>query len=422
MRAGFAQVDITPAPGEEMTGYGYYLNRRAKGTMDPLMARALAIEEGGAAAVIVQLDLLALPRGLVAAVRDQAAARHGLAPEALLLHCTHTHTGPATMPLYGCGMPSEGYPRELRRKLVDVVGAALANRAAVTHARRFETDFPEGFAHNRVGGSALDTHVRGLRIDVDGARPIVVVSYACHPVTLGVGWEYSADYCGALVREFNAYGVRALYLNGCCGDVNPLSNAVAWGSGTRETLLIYGRDLAAAARRGMQQVVPWQTGPVRCSSRMVPLQPAPTSEQALASELEQLQQHLEGTPDDHVARVDVRWHELQLELHRSGRLGEEMAAEVQAISCGDVVLVGLSGEVFTALGQTIRAAAPGHLSLIAATSNGVRGYIATREDVEGGGYASSSAAKIYGMPLPAPGAGEKWAEDGCEVVEAVTQR
>ena len=47
MRAGYADVDITPPPGEELTGYGYYLNRRATGALDRLMARVVALDEGG---------------------------------------------------------------------------------------------------------------------------------------------------------------------------------------------------------------------------------------------------------------------------------------------------------------------------------------------------------------------------------------
>ena len=418
MRAGYANIDITPPPGQEMTGYGYYLDRRATGTLDRLMGRAVALEEGGSCAVVVQLDLLALSAAFVARVRSRAADLFGLPPEALMLHCTHTHTGPATMSLYGCGMPSEDFVFELEHKLVRLARAALDDLRPVASARKFQTDFPEGFAHNRVGGTDLDTHVRGVAVDVEGGRPILVLSYACHPVTLGRLDQYSADYCGALIREFNAYGIRALYLNGCSGDINPLSNTVNWGSGTRETLQIYGRDLAAAARRGLSASVPWTTGPIHCASSLIPLEAAPASLEQLQTGLEQVRKRLAESPEDGLSRVDERWHELQISYQTTGTLAREMSAEIQAIACGDVYFAGLSAEAFTRLGQIIRDSAPSHLGLIAATCNGVRGYIATREDVEGGGYASASAAKIYGMPLPAPGAGEKWAQEGAGVVAA----
>jgi len=91
---------------------------------------------------------------------------------------------------------------------------------------------------------------------------------------------------------------------------------------------------------------------------------------------------------------------------------------VQAIACGDVVFAGLSAETFTRLGWTLRDSLPNRHVLIAATSNGVLGYISTREDAEKKGYAAHHACKLYGMLVPEPGAGEKWAEQGKAVLKA----
>jgi hypothetical protein len=102
--------------------------------------------------------------------------------------------------------------------------------------------------------------------------------------------------------------------------------------------------------------------------------------------------------------------------HRNGTIGQPMAAEVQAIALGEVVFVALSGEVFTALGQAIRAAFPNLLLLIAATSNGLLGYISTRRDIETQGYAASTACKLYNMRVPVPGAGEQYAAQAVEAV------
>jgi hypothetical protein len=81
--------------------------------------------------------------------------------------------------------------------------------------------------------------------------------------------------------------------------------------------------------------------------------------------------------------------------------------------------VALSAETFTRLGQIIRRSAPAHHLLIGATSNGVLGYIGTREDAEAGGYASLGSARLYGMALPVAGAGEAWAGEAAQVVAQV---
>ena len=419
MLAGYADVDISPSPGEEMTGYGYFLNRRGTGVLDPLMGRVLALSDGQSKAVVVQLDLLGLPRDFVADVRREAEKSLGLPCECVMLHCTHTHSGPATMPLFGVGTPSEYYPRELRGKLLSAIGRALEDLRPVAAARRFSGDFPEGFAHNRVGGPDVDTHVRGLAIEVEGARPLMVISYACHPVTLGRNDEFSADYPGHLIGEFNAYGTRAVYLNGCCGDINPACNAYRFGSGKTETLRIYGRDLAAAVRKAARTAVPWEPGPLRACSRLLPLDMQMPDVCGMRTALSEHREALAGNPDDSRLRVEVMWHEKMIGLQEAGMLQDAMSAEIQAISCGDVVFVALSGETFTRLGQIIRDSASGKHLLIAATSNGLLGYIATPEDAVKQGYASFAAAKLYGMPLAAPEAGLRWATAGCDVVNQV---
>ena len=418
MRAGFAEADITPPPGEDMTGYGYYLNRRATGALDPLKVRTLALDDGDSRAAVVQLDLLGLPGDLVERVRARVQESCSIPPEALLLHCTHTHTGPTVAPLEGCGFASEYYPCTLARQVIEAVGAAADDLRPVTEARRLDVDFADGFAYNRVGGDEVDTRVRGVDLRVEGAAPIVVTAYACHPVTLGPLAEYSADYPGHFLRELNAYGMRALYLNGCCGDINPLTHAGRWGSGTVDTLRVYGRDLAAVVRAGLRQSVPLETGPLRCAARRVPLEHVRPEPDQLRSELADLRESLRQNPDDGPTRVDAAWHERMIELVDAGYLDDAMVAEVQAIACGDLVFAGLAGEVFTRLGAIVREGVDGHHVLMAATSNAVRGYIATPEDVEQNGYASVAAARIYGMALLTPQAGVKWAREGAEVVRS----
>ncbi len=422
MQAGYADIDITPQPGEELTGYGYFLDRRATGTLDPLLARALALSDEQCRAVIVQLDLLCLDKPFVMQVRNQAQERFALPPSHLLLHCTHTHSGPATRPLLGCGTPTPAFLSALREKLLGVIGEALDDLRPARGLYRFTRPFPDGFAYNRTGAGELDTNIRGLWIKFSGARPILVASYACHPVTLGVNRQYSADYPGAVIRQFNAYGVRMLYLNGCCGDVNPLSNAYKFGSGSPETLLIYGRDMARAIWQALREPQQWQPGPLGACSRMIPLQADMPSAQELRDRLRRLQPELQKAPDDGKLRVEVMWHQRMLELHERGSLAEAREAEVQAIACGDVVFVGLAAEAFTRLGGILRRNTPDHHLMIAATSNGVLGYIATREDIEGRGYASVDAARIYGMLPLQPTAGEAWAMEGGKVVTEAIYR
>jgi len=419
MDFGYADVDITPAPGEELTGYGYFLNRRATGTADPLFARALAMSDGESRAAVVQLDLLGLAKDFVEEIRAEAERRYGLQPDHLMLHCTHTHSGPAARVTFGCGRPSEHFLHDLKHKLLATVEAALKDLREAESMQFFEGDFTQGFAHNRVGGPGLDDRVRGVCMDVSGARPILLMTYACHPVTMGVNREYSADYPGAVIREFNAYGTRAMFLTDCCGDINPLINAYSHGRGTSETLMVYGRDLANAVKASLSDAMGWKPARLQAVSQMVPLQMNMPDADDLWESLAKLKAQFREEPGNGQLRVDVQWHEEMLMVHQKASLEQRMCAEIQAIACGDVVFVALAAETFTHLGQIIRQALPDHHVIIGATSNGVLGYIADERDVQAQGYASHGACKLYGMPLPAVGAGEKWAQQGAEMIQKI---
>lgn len=416
MQFGFAAVDMTPPPGEELTGYGYYLNRRATGAADPIMGRALALSDGETRAVVMQFDLLALHPQWVEAVRARVERALGLPGDCLMLHCTHTHSGPAARVTFGCGRPSEHFLHALGKHILALAQASLADLKPADEVDTFNVDFPEGFAHNRVGGADLDTRVRGLRIHVAGARPIVVANYSCHPVCMGANREYSADYPGALIRELNAYGTRALFLTAPCGDINPLANTVRVGPTAAETLGIYGRDLAACVRRATLESQPWQPGPLRVFSRPVSLRTTVPGPEELEASLAELAAKLDQDPDNGLLRVETEWSLKMLSDWRAGRMEEESRAEIQGFVFGNAGIVALSAETFTGLGEIVREAAPDHNILLAATSNGVIGYIADRRDVDLKGYASLAACKLYGMPLPVPGAGEDWATEGAAML------
>src|SRR5688500_5552272 len=67
LKVGAAQVDITPANGTPMAGY--YKVRAVGGVLDPIFAKAIVVEQDGARAAFVVLDLVGTTRPLVAATR-----------------------------------------------------------------------------------------------------------------------------------------------------------------------------------------------------------------------------------------------------------------------------------------------------------------------------------------------------------------
>jgi hypothetical protein len=66
---------------------------RSLAVHDPLYARCLALDDGRSRAALVALDLIYADADIVAEVRKRVAGL-GLAPEAVLVAASHTHSGP----------------------------------------------------------------------------------------------------------------------------------------------------------------------------------------------------------------------------------------------------------------------------------------------------------------------------------------
>ena len=121
--AGVCRTDITPPPGVWMCGYAFR-NTGAVGVHDPLHATALVFDNGDRRVGIVSLDLIALGIELVASIREKVSETVGIAPDALMLHCTHTHGGPNVAPLNAMGEYDQAYMSVMERKIVGAIEQA----------------------------------------------------------------------------------------------------------------------------------------------------------------------------------------------------------------------------------------------------------------------------------------------------------
>ena len=116
--AGFARLDITPFMGVEMAGS--WNARGVQGVLDPLYVNAIAFGDGEKSAVLLVADLVGL-RGMERELRPQVAQAAGLSEDAVILHCTHTHTGPNVM-------ADPQYKEFFGRRMCDAAIMALADR------------------------------------------------------------------------------------------------------------------------------------------------------------------------------------------------------------------------------------------------------------------------------------------------------
>lgn len=95
LKIGWAQADITP--NQPVSIAGQFYARVSEGVLNPLTVTALALESASQHAVFVSCDLVTISDDLSAKIRSrlkESERANGLDPSNVIIHATHTHTGP----------------------------------------------------------------------------------------------------------------------------------------------------------------------------------------------------------------------------------------------------------------------------------------------------------------------------------------
>ena len=415
LRVGAAAVVITPEPGTPLAGY--YSLRAADGVLDDLYAKALVVEQDGAAAAMVTLDLLTIPRPTVEAARALIEKETGIPGANVMLSATHQHTGPvlardSARDAFdgGTTAPGQDYTRKLpaliaravadaHRKLVPA--RALAAKTTVenlAYNRRFwMEDGTVGWNPPKLSPRIIapagphDPEIGLLHFETleKSARPLAAyVNYAMHPDTTG-GTKISADYPGVLARalaSFKGPEMVTLFANGCCGNLNHRN--VWWADpqkGPEETARL-GNILAGAVCAAWPQLAEVRTHAPRVHREIVQLALPDITEADRVEAREELRRTQAGQGKFMSQVKAFRVLDVQ------ARGGTPWEVEVQIIALGaDVAFVSLPGEIFVELGLAIKAASPFRQTFIAELANGSIGYIPDRKAYAEGNYEPVSA-------------------------------
>src|SRR4051794_18069727 len=127
LRAGAAVVDITPSLDRPVYLAGFNPNRRADSVHDSLSARALVLEQSGQRLAIVALDLIGLPNQRIRSIRARVKS---VPSDRIVIACTHVHSGPDTLGLWGPSPTETGrdprYLEQLETRVIDSIEQAAA--------------------------------------------------------------------------------------------------------------------------------------------------------------------------------------------------------------------------------------------------------------------------------------------------------
>ena len=417
LKAGFAEVDITPPVGTHKIGW---LKKIVSDrVLDPLFARACVLEAGGERVGIVQLDTLLIDAGDVAEIRERISAEHGVAGGAVMVAATHNHAGPAVADS-GDTLRDAAYVEALTAKVVSVFGEALAaaREAEIGFARGFRFDI--GFNRRvvmrdgtvRTHGTFADPEALFIEGPVDpevavlaargrdGALLGALVNFACHPAHHGGDESLSAGYPGVLAGRMKRRSCPVtMFLLGAAGNIACPDPA---HEGRSKSMEEAGELLAGDVSGALERMEFTGRVRLRWRSRLVRL---PFRE--LAPE------QLDGTARGAQRFIDPAIYDraIPAQIERIRRLGAE-TVEVQVLLVNDVALVAIPGEYFVELGLRIKQRAYPARAVVVSCANGQLGYIPTREAFSRGGYETT-----FGPPsCLAAGAGELLAEAAVELI------
>jgi len=267
LKAGVAVVDLTP-PLElksPLGGYGARMNKPAEGVHDRIFAKALVLSDGTRKFALVTADMLGFPPPVKPAVLDQLAEK-GWTSEQVILLPSHSHTSiemNAINPLNTYQVPQLGIHNPALYEFtianfVRVISDAEKNLAPVSIGTS-SMELTGWNRNRRLPGGPVDPELTVVRIDTADGKPLAVfANWTAHPTFMNENdMLFSGGWPGHMQRTLESligHGVVAMYSNGAEGDQSPIGRPNA-GDSRWERAERYGRDIGIEAWRLWEKTV-----------------------------------------------------------------------------------------------------------------------------------------------------------------------
>ncbi len=443
LQLGYAEINYTPRVGLNMVGNYRGDDYASRGIHDSLYAKAIVAEgQDGKKTAVMSVDICNINEEAVAFLRDYIASNSDLEPNDVMIHATHTHSGPESK------LEAPEAKEYLSRAADAVVDASkqlrptrlLAGRTMehrVSHNRRLRAvdgtthmvweSFEPGFIVESLG--SIDPEMITISFEQDGELQGSLINFGCHPTTLtGNNWLYSADYPGYLtesVQKVRGKDFASMFLNGACGNVTQVDHEAGFIDTYQECQRI-GYILGVAALEAINTAEPLaDNNTVQVSQERVPLKKMTISDEQLAWAEEVMERvaregmpplQPDGIPDEVYAQKWIDMYKVQNEYD---------SLEVQVVQIGEMAIVGLPGEMFNEFGVYIKKNSPFENTMVVGLANDAAGYFPTKVSFTQGpegftpmitGYETTPGTTYYDI-----GAGELLAESAVRQLKELRQ-
>ena len=422
LQAGFGRVNVTPMLGIDIVGY--FKVRKAEAVLDELEINALALACGSTKVVLLSMDHLGIRMELADRFRRHVSQVTGLPYEAILIHCTHTHTGPSLMLDTGDALIDQ-YICFVQHKMADAavaalqdlkpakMGYAVGSAPNIAFIRRFR--MKDGSIKTNPGVNnpdivapigEVDERVNVLRFDQEGGKSLVLVNFGDHPDTVG-GCKLSCDWPGFMRRTLEQAidNTRCIFFNGAQGDVNHV-NVRPTGGYLNDTFHDFddvsrgygharfmGRVVAGGVMQVYDKVYYQDVDSIRFLQKTLEV-PSNMPDPAQMPEAHRINNLHNAGKDAELPYEGMMLTTVVAEAGRMVRLEHGPASfpmYLTGIAIGSIAIAGIPGEPFTGIGKALKEASGWDLVLPMCLVNGSQGYFPMKEAYDEGGYEARSS-------------------------------
>ena len=440
LKIGWAINDISTDKAVELAGTFHW--RTSKGLRDPLMATALAIDNGEDCVVFLSMDFISPPTFVANRVRKRVKAEiPDLPPEKVIFHATHIHTGVSIDRTEK--KLREEYSKYMADQIFKSVKEAWTSRKPGQIAYGYDlvvTAFNRRIVYfnDRKGGIGMSpqgkavlhgrtnvpdfSHVEGgadpfanylFTYDMEGKLTGAIINVG-YTAQVSISDRYVSSDTWHDMRKLMAEHYPRVYILPQCAAAGEATFEQPYykEAEKRRYRLIYGRDPAYPGEFQRKQIAgriltsfdrahEWAQKekfsdlPIKHVVKTLKLDPAVPSKidyEAAKDGLKKIQEYRENPKTTERMRSSLRSREnvckRVVRTYENADKLPKVPMEFHVLRIGDVAFVSERFEYYFEFGQRIQARSPfiQTFTVQLAASNGPGGYLATERASRNGGY------------------------------------
>jgi neutral ceramidase len=379
IKMGVSQVNITnPAP-TVMSGYAAR-SEPSTGVHDSIFASALYFAGDKIKAMIISVELIGFSSPFVDELKGDISKATGIPAENIMITAVHNHGAPSPRASESDKQNTvPAYVKFLKERLISMATAATKNPVPVKmgisrgeckmniNRRALAADGTIILGRNPEGPCDHDLVVAKFE-DMNNKPVAVLVNWPCHGTVSGQdNTLITGDWPGAAVRHIKknvGKDVVVTVTAGASGDINPI-----YGPGKNFTEIeAVGFHVAREANRILAETMTYPLTNVQTSNFVMKFTGKKSSSNDLPVD------KFEPAPDSEI-RLTV-------------------------FKIGDLVLLGVSGELVNEIGKDIKSRSPFSQTIVVTHCNGSSGYICTDKMFPEGGYEVRVTKFMPGVEKP----------------------